>query len=329
MNRNTFWVGGRYVPGPTGQTITGQLFVEHLAPQTKAGDQPSIVLVHGGGGQGLDYLATPDGRPGWAPLLAARGHDVYVVDRVGHGRSPYDPTTLGEHLPTMGAEVLAALFFPPADGPGSHPTSGLHTQWPGGRGLADGAVRQFLASQGPLIADSEAAQQLDQAGLVALLEQIGPAVVIAHSAGAPAAFLAADRCPEQVLALVACEPLGPPFAGAPGLPLAWGVTNAPITYEPPVTAPTQITPGSARRLVNLAQTPILLVTAEASPLRWIADDMQDFLQDAGCWVDHIRLWEHGIHGNSHGFMFELNNGEVLDLILQRLAQASYDRAANR
>lgn len=137
-----FWVGGETVATDTGQRLRGQMFVEHVAPEQAT--RPPVVLIHGGGAQGLDYLVTPDGRPGWAPLLAERGHDVYVVDRVGHGRSPYDPTVLGELGQAMGFEFLAGLFFPPADGPGSHPTSALHTQWPGGTTIDDPVVRQFL-----------------------------------------------------------------------------------------------------------------------------------------------------------------------------------------
>src|SRR5574337_1860920 len=189
------------------------MYVEHLAPD--AATQPPFILIHGGGGQGLDYLVTPDGRPGWATLLAERGHDVYVVDRVGHGLSPYDSAVLGEFGPGMGVDFLADLFFPPAAGPGSHPTSDLHTQWPGGRTADDPAVRQFLSSQAPAPADTENAQRLDQAALAELLDRVGPAVLVSHSAGGPAGFLAADARPHQVLALVACEPLGPPFLGAP------------------------------------------------------------------------------------------------------------------
>ena len=53
-----------------------------------------IVLIHGGGGQGTDWLGTPDGRPGWATFLVQEGYAVYVVDRPGHGRSPYHPDVL-------------------------------------------------------------------------------------------------------------------------------------------------------------------------------------------------------------------------------------------
>ncbi len=80
-----------------------------------------IVLVHGGGGQGLDFLTTPDGRPGWSTLLVEQGWVVYVVDRPGHGRSPFIPELMGAAGPPLPVEVLKSIFVPPADGPGALP----------------------------------------------------------------------------------------------------------------------------------------------------------------------------------------------------------------
>jgi hypothetical protein len=34
---------------------------------------------------------------------------------------------------------------------------------------------------------------------------------------------------------------------------------------------------------------------------------------------HIDLAEHGVHGNSHGSMFERNNAEVLEVITDWMA----------
>ena len=55
-----------------------------------------IVIVHGGGGQGLDWLARPDGGPGWVTYLLQEGYRVYLVDRPGHGRSPFHPELHGQ-----------------------------------------------------------------------------------------------------------------------------------------------------------------------------------------------------------------------------------------
>ena len=90
---------------------------------------PPWILVHGGGGQAIDYTTTPDGRLGWSRLLVEQGHTVYVVDRPGHGRSPHHPDILGAMGPQLGYEFLRPIFVPPPDGPDSNPTAHLHTQW--------------------------------------------------------------------------------------------------------------------------------------------------------------------------------------------------------
>lgn len=48
-----------------------------------------ILFIHGGGGSGTTFRATPDGRLGWADLLAQRGYQSWVTDWPGAGRSGY------------------------------------------------------------------------------------------------------------------------------------------------------------------------------------------------------------------------------------------------
>src|SRR5690242_5388026 len=109
------------------------MFVQWEAPVEVARPYP-LVLVHGGGGQGTDYLGTPDGRPGWATRLVQEGYAVYVVDRPGHGRAALHPDVLGAMGVPFSYE-LATAFFTRAD----HPTAHLHTQWPGPGDLGDPA----------------------------------------------------------------------------------------------------------------------------------------------------------------------------------------------
>jgi len=71
-----------------------QMYVEYQVPAQVRHPYP-IVLVHGGGGQGLDWMGTPDGRRGWNSYLLEEGFRVYVVDRPGHGRSPFHPDLHG------------------------------------------------------------------------------------------------------------------------------------------------------------------------------------------------------------------------------------------
>jgi pimeloyl-ACP methyl ester carboxylesterase len=299
--RERFWITGggaapMYVeserPAPQG----GDASSLQTAP-SPASEHPPLVLFHGGGGQGTDWLTTPDGRPGWAPALVARGYPVYVVDRPGHGRGAAHAGALGEMGPPPTLAALAGLFRPP---PGAHPTAELHTQWPSGDIPLqdDPALWQLLAASRPMPVDLAVAHELELRAGVALLSRTGPAILITHSAGAPAGWLLADARPDLVTAIVALEPFGPPFrpagGGLPGLP--YGLTAAPLPS-------------------GLRETPILLVSAEASAQRHFDAETQEFLERSGGRVQLLRLADHGQHGNGHGMIFELNHLEVLDLVL--------------
>ena len=127
--RGSFWVGVEdRVEGPLGTVLRGPMYVEWEAPAPgSTAPGPPWVLVHGGGGQGTDYLTTPDGRLGWSRLLVEQGHTVYVVDRPGHGRSPHHPDILGPMGPQVGAQFLRPIFVPPPDGPDSNPWAASST----------------------------------------------------------------------------------------------------------------------------------------------------------------------------------------------------------
>jgi pimeloyl-ACP methyl ester carboxylesterase len=248
-----------------------------------------LVLIHGGGGQGLDWLGPADGRPGWVEYLLEEGYRVFVVDRPGHGRASLHPEVLGPVSAPFTYERAISLFMGAP-------------QWPGTGRLGNPVLDQFLASAGPSIADFRRAHELEQRRGAELLDRIGPAVLMTHSAGGPSGWLIADTRPQLVKAIVAIEPLGPPFAEQPerGLKLEWGLAQAPLDWA------------------NLHGIPIALVTAEAS---WFAQqDVQTvaFLRKVGCDVDHVRLQDHGVHGNGHLLMLEANNREALQPILDWL-----------
>src|SRR5215211_6754483 len=110
-----------------------------------------IVLVHGGGGQGTDWMGTPDGRPGWFQYLVAEGYKVFVVDRPGHGRSPIHPELHGGFPPTAAVlENIAGRFTPPSANPKATPGpyQRLHMQWPGAGNVGSTDLDQLVAGQG-------------------------------------------------------------------------------------------------------------------------------------------------------------------------------------
>ena len=109
-----FWVGVERAPLARG-TYTGgkQMYVEYWIPRVVKDPVP-VVLVHGGGGQGTDWMGTPDGRPGWVTMLVQKGYKVYVVDRPGHGRSPFHPDIHGPFPAQANSlEAISGRFTPP------------------------------------------------------------------------------------------------------------------------------------------------------------------------------------------------------------------------
>lgn len=146
------------------------------------------------------------------------------------------------------------------------------------------------------------------------------------------------RCVSALVkAIIAVEPSGPPFAERPTGRLSWGLTAAPLTYDPPVSSSDQLTKvmrpaprpdllpcfvqaDPARKLANLRDVPVVVVTAEAS---WMTRDnhgIVDFLVQAGVAATHVRLEEHGIRGNGHAMMLETNSDAIAALLHRWLVE---------
>jgi pimeloyl-ACP methyl ester carboxylesterase len=335
-----FWVGVERAEFARGTVVNGkQMYVEYAVPRQLRHPYP-IVLVHGGGGQGTDWMGTPDGRPGWFSQLLAEGYAVYVVDRPGHGRSPYHPETIGlfpEH--NLALEQISGRFTPPiATTVGANEyQKKYHNQWPGTGVVGSPDLSQLVASQGgsyvpaPFGAPGGAAPIAHLAWRergAMLLDKIGPAIIMTHSAGGPFGWLVAEVRPNLVKGIIAIEGGGQPFAGAN----IWGMSTIPVEYDPPVNDPSEIktvtvTPSEpdvqpyklqaepARKLKNLQGIPITIVTSEGSFASPGNPGGVAMLKQAGCEAEELRLVDHGVHGNGHMMMVEKNNRQVLQPIL--------------
>ncbi len=312
VRRGAFWIAGERVSLGETTCQRGPMYVAWEAPEAVIRPWP-IVLVHGGGLQGTEWRETPDGRPGWAQRLVEAGYAVLMVDRPGQGRSPYHTAVLEPMGPPFTYEGGRKIYFPPE-------AADRHTQWPFAPDH-DAAMDAFIAGYGPLPADLAASEDMDADRLARLLDKIGPAVLLTHSASGPSGWLAADRPPGLVKAIVSVEPMGPPFADIPNIgPLSWGLTAAPLTFDPPLDTPEAVRAAdpSAVHLPNLAGLPIAVVTGETSSFAQASPPIVERLRAGGAAAELLHLPDHGVTGNGHGLIYELNSDAALQPVLRWL-----------
>jgi len=315
VRRANFWVPGpRY--SANGQSYQrGPMFVEWEAPPEVTRPYP-IVLVHGGAVQGTEWTITPDGRPGWSQRLVDAGYVVLVVDRPTQGRSPFHPDVVGAMGPPFSYEEGRKVFFPAE-------AAEKQTQWPFDPDGDGPTLDAFIAAYGPLPVDIAGWQEMDADRLADLLDQIGPAIVMTHSASGADGWLVADRRPQLVAAIVTVEPMGPPFATTPNIgTLSFGLTAAPITFDPPLSFAEQVQAAdpASLRIPALTDLPVAVVSGETSPQAKAAHETVAFLAMAGAAVDHIHLPNHGVFGNGHGLIYEMNSDAALQPVLDWLIE---------
>jgi pimeloyl-ACP methyl ester carboxylesterase len=335
-----FYVGAKTVTVNGREYITSQMYVEERVPANRTKPYP-IIMVHGGTMSGTNFTGTPDGREGWAQYFVRQGYAVYVVDQPGRGRSGYLAHAYGpmrnvdrrNALPRFVAQAKSKLW----------PQAHLHTQWPGTGEPDDPATMQLASGQLPAIADFTRQQYLNRDALLALLEKIGPSILLVHSQAGAFGWPVADARPDLVKALLAIEPNGPPgrnldFVGAPdffkegALALTFGITSVPITYAPAVSDANELSfvkedkpdgadlatcwkqTEPARQLPNLRKVPTLVLTGEASYHAPYDHCTVKYLHQAGVKAAFIRLADLGIRGNSHVMMLEKNNKEIVAVI---------------
>ena len=288
--------GGISQPG----TITvNQMYVQYRIPQTVRG--PAIVMVHGSGHTGATYETTPDGREGWATYFARKGFPVYVVDHSGRGRSGFNPTAINRARAESNAALLPDLQIAPRERAwyffrigATYPTPFPGSQFP---------VEAFDQYTAQLVPNAEAT--LPGAGvntvqaLGALLDKIGPAVVMVHSqSGAYGMDLVRARA-IKMLALVNVEG-----------------NCAPVTPEEVVKI--------------FSKVPLLSVWGDNSQgapgpngdeRRNGCTATVNAVKSAGGSAKFLLLPEAGQKGNSHMMMMDKNNLQIADLIINWLGES--------
>lgn len=335
-----FYAGGKYVGelGPNKEsTMGGAMYVEVMVPKQIRSPYP-IVFLHGAGQTGVDWLQTPDGRPGWAYNFLDMGYVVYLQDFPARGRSQYVPGVDGTpdrlNLNIRTAANLEETFTASAARAG-FPQAKKHTQWPGTGRMGDKIFDDFTKTQVQFLAGGRQ-DTLTRDANVALLDMINtPVILLTHSQGGGFGWLVADARPNLIKAIVTVEPAAPPIKGVDaskltyneGGGLAWGVTGSPITYEPAVSNPSELQtalepkaePGKvacyvqtepARKLKNLQNIPVLFLNGEGGYHRVYDHCLAKWLNQAGVKTEYVEMEKVGLTGNGHMMMLEKNSAEI-------------------
>jgi pimeloyl-ACP methyl ester carboxylesterase len=334
-----FYVGGKWVGKPGEEVMRGAMYVETWVPKKIRYKYPILFVQAGGGETNVALLQTPDGRPGCAYDFVNRGFTIYMMDLPARGRSAYVPGVDGDLAPPRSGPLMEEVWSgarPPSTPQSTWPQWTKHTQWPGegpNKGKMGDPIFDYFAktdTQAPTGRDME---ELSAKDIVELMDLIhGPVILLLHSGVAPAGWLAADARPKLVKGIVAAEPISPPIEnaerGATGPGRLWGVTNLPMSYDPPIKNPAELQPvrqekadapdlipcwiqkEPAHKLVNLENVPVLNVSGEASYHRPYAHCTAKWLNQAGVKTTYVRLEDVGITGNGHQFMSEKNSAQI-------------------
>ena len=302
-DEGSFFVGGHVerseypsVPGAAGRIFVGQMYVHYRVPLKRQHRWP-IVMVHGGGLTGATYETTPDGREGWATYFARRGFAVYVVDLPGRGRAGFDPTPINRAAVQKDASSLHGLIrrteeyawiayrFGPANG----------VAYPGGQYPTEAV--DALSAQGVPTAEMFLPDGLTSAApnaLAALLDKIGPAVVMAHSQSGPFADKLVELRPRLVRAVINIE------ASQGTVP-----TDAEIAAYKNV-------PDLELFGDNVTGNPTVTGQSRYDGRKSVVSR----IKAAGYDADIVALPDIGLHGNSHLLMQDRNNLEVANFLIR-------------
>ena len=321
--QGSFYVGGRQLkaggtfdPTKLGRTNEGnsfwidQLYVQYQIPMNAR--KFPLVLVHGGSGTGRVWETTPDGREGYQTIFVRRGFPVYIVDMPRRGRAGF-PSFNGP----LGA--LASTQVVPRD----TIRTGLEyawTRWRLGPRYPEifpiqqfpmQALEQFAKHLVPMVSEDV---EIMTGALIALLEQLGPALLVTHSQSGLFGWLAAARC-SNVKAIVSYEPgFAFPQAELPApIPLFKGTMPAgtPLTQDEfarVARIPIQVVYGD-----NIPQKPIPDLIADGRRAQVIASELfAAAISKYGGKATTLHLPDAGLRGNSHFMFSDLNNLEVAD-----------------
>jgi pimeloyl-ACP methyl ester carboxylesterase len=274
------------------------MYVQYQVPEARNRAAYPVIMVHGSGHTGKTYEETPDGRIGWAEYFVRRGVPVYVVDHSGRARSGFDPT------PSNRAKIEKNPSLIPSFAEFTNEQA-----WTAFR-FGPTAFTPYENTRFPITARDEYFAQMvpntetsypdggesTVAALAALLDRIGPAVVMVHSQSGAYGIGAAIARPDLAKAIVSVEPRS----------CAMTDGNVKTVF----TRVALLTVFGDFFGTNVSDWPGRMAECVGAVAR---------IKTAGGIAENIHLPDRGIRGNSHMLMMDLNNQQIADIILAWLA----------
>jgi pimeloyl-ACP methyl ester carboxylesterase len=302
QDAGSFFVGGQAVrsthpsnaagAGP-GQIMINQMYVQYKIPKTVSG--PPIVMVHGSGHTGVTFETTPDGREGWATYFARKNFPVYVIDHSGRGRSGFDPTPINRAKAESNPALLPDVPLATRERAWINYRVGkaYPTPYPGAQFPLD-ALDQYFSQLVPNTETTLAGGGANTVkSLAALLDKIGPAIVLVHSqSGAYGLDLVRARA-DKMRGFVEIE--------GNCAPVSAGDIAEHFKKVPMLAVFGDNSVGAAGPNGDERRNGCVATTAALSA--------------AGGTARFLLLPDAGIKGNSHMMMMDKNNLQIADLII--------------
>lgn len=224
------------------------------------------------------------------------GYTVYVAEQVGRARSSFNPSKINEAKATGNAGIIPG-YLSSSSYAGAWNVFRFGPQedvWFDGIKFPKAAVDQYMAQ---LVPNTES--QLDDSyesgtALAALLDKIGPAVVMGHSQGGRYVIKAATLRPDLMKALILVE-------------AACVLQNVPN----PVDIGTALGPATLLNVYGDFIDQISFWPALDHDCETIVNRVNELGGDA----KHLRLPEIGIHGNDHMMMMDSNSKQIAHVMM--------------